>query len=268
MISLKNYFIQPNYDILIETNIDQLFSIFDKHLGKIDNSEIFDQIVEKLMIQQHIQYYEYESRDSSLKNIKGRWGIDPKSKNYYILIEIPKLIDHSKLDKQISRTILHEVLHVLNDQKIPNFITKKINNKIKRFNTRNTINPHTYNFNNLSDKDLINYLEYVSHIREKANFAFTIALSCYFDMDNKSPYDIFVDNYKKIKDYYTGQIDTTTFNNYIAEQKFDAVELFSMQYAMFHLGQRRYINQIYSILRLSTKYWKRLNNLLGEPYGT
>jgi len=267
MISLQNYFIEPNYDILIETNIDQLFGIFDKQLGKIDNNKIFDQIIEKLMVQQHIEYYEYESDDSALKNVKGRWGIDPKTKNYYITIEIPKSINQIKLNKQISRNILHELLHVLNDQKIPTFVTKKTNNKSKRFNTRNSVNPNTYNFNNVTDSDLVKYLEYVTHIREKANFAFTIALSCYFDMNNKSPYDIFTDNYEKIKDYYTGQIDTTTFNNYIAEQKLDAIELFSMQYAMFHLGQRRYINQVYSILRLSIKYWKRLNSLLGEPYG-
>ena len=67
MISLQNYFIEPNYDILIETNIDQLFGIFDKQLGKIDNNKIFDQIIEKLMVQQHIEYYEYESDDSALK---------------------------------------------------------------------------------------------------------------------------------------------------------------------------------------------------------
>ena len=166
-----------------------------------------------------------------------------------------------------------ESVTILNDKQIPDFITKKLKTKNKPtteqlFNTRNSIDPHTYNFYEVNTEDMIKYLEYVSHLREKANFAFTIALSCYFDMNNISPDKIFEDNFKRINEFNTGQINIPTFNRYITNLKLDSINLFEMQWAMFHVGQKKYINQIYSILRLSIKYWKRLNKLLGEPYAT
>jgi hypothetical protein len=271
MLTLQNYFIEPNYDILYETNVDQLFDIFEKNLNKIDNNIEFDKIVGDFLEKNHIEYREFKTENKNLKQVKASWGIIPNTSTKYITIEYPNRMDNAIKNKQISRSILHEMIHVLNDNKIPNFITKKNKNDHSesfRFDTRNTVNPHTYNFDNINIDDMIKYLEYVSHIREKANFAFTIALSCYFDMNNISPYEIFEDNFKRIKEFATGEINTTTFNNYLRNQKSDSIELLTMQWAMFHVGQKKYINQIYSILRLSVKYWKRLNKLFGEPYAT
>lgn len=272
MLSLRNYFIEPNYDILYETNIDQLFDIFEKSLNKIDNSDDFGNIFTDLIETKPIEIYKFETKNKDLTQLKGGWGINDKTKNYYITIEYPKTINPDILNKQIIRTMLHELLHILNDEKIPNFITKRIKTKNQtieqRFNTRNSIDPHTYNFYEVNIDDMTKYLEYVSHLREKANFAFTIALSCYFDMNNMSPEEVFDDNFKRIKEFNTGQIDIQSFNRYVTNQKTDTIELLSMQWAMFHVGQKKYINQIYSILRLSVKYWKRLNKLLGEPYAT
>lgn len=271
MLSLHNYFIEPNYDILYETNVDQLFDIFEKTLNEIDNNDDFDKIVGSFLEKNNIEYREFKTDDKNLKQIKASWGIIPNTSTKYITIEYPIKIDIVTKNKQISRSILHEMIHVLNDDKIPNFITKKNKNdhiESFRFDTRNTVNPHTYNFDKIDTADMIKYLEYVSHSREKANFAFTIALSCYFDMNNISPYDLFENNFKRIKEFATGEINTTTFNNYLRNQKLDSIELLTMQWAMFHVGQKKYINQIYSILRLSVKYWKRLNKLLGDHHAT
>lgn len=274
MISLNNYFMKPNYDILTETNIDRLFDIFEKELSNIDDNPNFDQIFRNFNEENNIMINFKQTKDKYLNQVKGnsKESINDDKQKYHIInIEVPiNVVDEDRTNKQMIRTILHELIHILNDEKIPNFITNKKTNKFstmeERFNTRNTLNPHTYNFNEINIEDMKKYLDYVTHIREKANFAFTIALSCYFDMNNKSPEEIFNDNFEKIKYYESGQIDTKTFNNYLLQQKLDSIELFTMQYAMFYVGQKQYINQIYSILRLSVKYWKRLNKILGEPY--
>ncbi len=263
-------------ELVNETIVDHLFNIFEKNTSNIYSQDFEDQI-NKTFDNNNIRV---ESELYSGQKVQANTELfDGKERKIYIIkLLIPQNSKRTdqELNDEITRTLIHEISHILTHYKIPDFVDKRfpgsLYNIVQKFNTEK-IRKYTYNLQNYKLSDLNNYLEYVFHIREKSSFALSIALSCYFDdiRYHRTPEQLYVGDKEIVESYLNNRISFYTLNNYINQTHIgDTIELFLMQFAARALKKsdrtyKVYLSQLESFVALCGKYWKRLDKLFkGE----
>lgn len=161
----------------------------------------------------------------------------------------------------ISLKKIPNYLPVMEPYKIGSFEFKRFRN----ISTRKVI-PATYDIGKETPEDLVKYLTYVFHMREKSSFAFTIVYAFSKSLHHPNIENVFNLNKEIINRYINNQISPTELNNYISSFEGDSVQLFQIQYAVYKLNEKKYKTQLNSFFNLLIKYEKRLNKLFSKEF--
>ncbi len=159
--------------------------------------------------------------------------------------------------KHLIHVLLHEFSHFITDAKIPKLITVK--HQSKQQLAQQLVPPSQNIMFNDNFKNVKQKLDYVLHIRELPNFAFSIAVSMHF---YKKP-NSFEEN-KIVVDQYFMDHKQIQRNGYYALLRGDIKELYEIQHFVRYVKEinnkqyLKYSRKLIKFRKLIKKYYRRL----------
>ncbi len=250
MLALNTLFESGNI-ILQETLVDQVFKSIQIVKNNEPSLELFDKI-EKIFKEKFDIIIEFVRNQNNF--LEGQF-IRPNK----IEILFPNNISSFEQvnQKHLITILLHEFSHYITDTKIPNLINVK--NQKEQSLAQQLVPPAQNIMFNDNFKNVQQKLDYVLHIRELPNFAFSIAVSMIFYKKPNSTKE----NKVAIDQYFTNK-NNFERNNYYALLRGDIKELFEIQYFVRYVKEinknmyPKYLKKVKRFENLIKKYYRRL----------